>query len=212
MQEVDHVFRSHDLVSGHVAIDLVNTVTARDAEPLDWLASYGGLIGWAQHTALFSKADLSALSDLARKDAAGASASLTRCKLLREALCRLLYAGVHGDEQKRADLAEIDTARVASAAAAKLSLKDRRVRPVWSVKDSGLDLIAHVVVAEALELLEGDKLERLRICEGDHCGWLFLDLSKNSSRRWCDMATCGNVAKARRFQKRRKRRKGRDRR
>ncbi|HEV2391667.1 MAG TPA: CGNR zinc finger domain-containing protein [Verrucomicrobiae bacterium] len=38
----------------------------------------------------------------------------------------------------------------------------------------------------------------MRLCQGDTCGWLFVDSSKNHSRRWCDMRDCGNRAKARR--------------
>jgi predicted RNA-binding Zn ribbon-like protein len=202
VREIHHDFAGHDLVSGHAAIDLVNTVTARDTEPSDWLASYEALVDWARHTSLFPRSDLAALEGLARKEPAEASAALMRCKLLREALCRVFYAFVHGEVPKRSDLVEIEKVSAHAAAAAKLSVKDGLARSVWSVKESGLDLIGHVITAQALRLLEDDRLERLRLCGGDHCGWLFLDLSKNSSRRWCDMATCGNVAKARRFQKR----------
>lgn len=48
----------------------------------------------------------------------------------------------------------------------------------------------------ALRLAADPPLERLRIC--GHCGWLFIDRSKNRSRMWCDMAVCGNREKARR--------------
>lgn len=56
----------------------------------------------------------------------------------------------------------------------------------------------------ALGLLAPDKAARIRIC--DNCGWLFLDGSRNGSRRWCDMAVCGNRRKARRHYERRARR------
>jgi hypothetical protein len=42
-----HVFKSRDLVGGHVVLDLVNTVTARNAEAIDWLDGYPALLGWA---------------------------------------------------------------------------------------------------------------------------------------------------------------------
>jgi predicted RNA-binding Zn ribbon-like protein len=60
----------------------------------------------------------------------------------------------------------------------------------------------HVVTARALALLEAPQLERLRLCDGHDCGWVFIDTSKNGKRRWCDMATCGNTAKARRYAER----------
>lgn len=52
------------------------------------------------------------------------------------------------------------------------------------------------VSVSAISLLSGDRLKRLRLCQT--CGWLFLDRSRNGSRRWCDMAVCGNRQKARR--------------
>ena len=42
--------------------------------------------------------------------------------------------------------------------------------------------------------------ERLKICP--NCQWLFLDRSRNRSRAWCDMAVCGNRAKASRHYRR----------
>ena len=56
------------------------------------------------------------------------------------------------------------------------------------------------VALSALRLLERDNFRRVRIC--GHCGWLFLDLSKNHSRRWCSMEDCGNRAKAKRHYRR----------
>ena len=60
--------------------------------------------------------------------------------------------------------------------------------------------IAH----EAAELLTANELGRVRECPGPNCGWLFLDMSKNRSRRWCSMEVCGNAAKARRHYQRQK--------
>jgi predicted RNA-binding Zn ribbon-like protein len=53
-------------------------------------------------------------------------------------------------------------------------------------------------------LLTGDQRARVRECSGHDCRWLFLDLSRNHSRRWCDMNDCGNRAKARRHYQRRR--------
>jgi len=58
------------------------------------------------------------------------------------------------------------------------------------------------ILASALRLLSSPDLGRLRECAAERCGRLYLDHTKNRSRRWCDMATCGNRAKARRHQAR----------
>lgn len=55
----------------------------------------------------------------------------------------------------------------------------------------------------AAALLTAEEVERLKLCDAHDCGWLFVDASRNRSRRWCDMADCGNRAEARRFRERR---------
>lgn len=58
------------------------------------------------------------------------------------------------------------------------------------------------VMRSAADLLTSGDLDRLRVCDNKDCGWLFVDRSRNRSRRWCDMQDCGNVAKVRRFRAR----------
>lgn len=197
-----HAFQPADLVGGDPALDLVNTVTARDSEPRDWLDDYAALLRWARQTACFSRADLNVLEALQAQQPAKAAAALTRCKALREALCDALYALARGKAPGAADLDLIDQARLAASKAARLVSRRSRLQTEWSAERSGLDLIAHVITAYAIELLKDARLDRLRVCDGHDCGWVFVDTSKNGRRRWCDMATCGNVAKARRFQQR----------
>jgi predicted RNA-binding Zn ribbon-like protein len=48
-------------------------------------------------------------------------------------------------------------------------------------------------------------LSRLRRCDGAGCGWLFLDTTRNHSRRWCDSRDCGNRSRVRRYAERRSR-------
>jgi predicted RNA-binding Zn ribbon-like protein len=202
MRRVHHIFRAHDLVGGDLAVDFVNTVTARDSEPSDWVDGYGALLGWAALTGAFAKKDLAALSALAEAEPARATAALARCRSLREALCGVLYAMIERRVPAADDLTTIDEMRLTAAKAAKLVSARGRVASVWSVERSGLDLIAHVVAGQALALLQDPKLDRLRVCDGHDCGWVFVDTSKNGRRRWCDMATCGNTAKARRHYER----------
>lgn len=194
-----HEFRAADLVGGDLALDLVNTVTARDTSPRDWLDDYGALVRWARRSERFATAELDALDTLAARHPLKAKAALARAKVLREALCVAFYALVDGREPAEASLHAIDAARTTSATAAVLVSRDRHVRVEWSAQRSGLDLVTHVVASHALALFDATDLARLRVCDGRDCGWVFVDSSKNGRRRWCDMATCGNVAKARRF-------------
>jgi predicted RNA-binding Zn ribbon-like protein len=60
-------------------------------------------------------------------------------------------------------------------------------------------------VRAAGSLLVDGPIHRVRECCGDTCGWLFLDVSKNGSRLWCDMAVCGNRHKVARYRRRKAR-------
>lgn len=63
-----------------------------------------------------------------------------------------------------------------------------------------MDTVLWAVARSAAELLVAPELDRLRICRNYDCRWMFLDMSKNRSRRWCSMDSCGNVVKQRRHQ------------
>ena len=76
----------------------------------------------------------------------------------------------------------------------------------WAEQDESLDRPLGPIARSAADLLTSPHLlERVRQCEGDTCGWLFVDSTKNHSRRWCVMSDCGNVAKVRRFRLKKRR-------
>jgi len=199
MQVAHHTFRSRDFVGGDLALDFVNTVTARDTNAIDWIDSYDALLRWAASTGAFTKKDLASLAALARADAKRAVAALRRARALRDAFCSVFYSLIAGRAPSAMPLSLIEEASLAAANASNLGFGGGRVAVHWSVAKSGLDLIAHVVTTRALALLESLPDSRLRLCAGVECGWIFIDTSKNGKRRWCDMATCGNAEKARRF-------------
>lgn len=211
MQPEPHTFRAADLVAGALALDLVNTVTARDSQPRDWFADYAALLDWARQTGVFASAELLQLDALAQRQPLKARAALARIRRLREALCVLAYAlggQPAGAAVEQAALAQLDSDCRAAAQAARLVLQPQGLAQEWTARRSGLDLIAHVVAAQAVTCLQRLELPRLRICAGHDCGWVFLDTSKSGRRRWCDMATCGNSAKAQRFQQAQRKRRG----
>ncbi len=74
----------------------------------------------------------------------------------------------------------------------------------WADVEDDLASLLWPVARAATDLLTSCDLARVRECADDSCGWLFMDMSRNGSRRWCDMADCGNRAKARRYRERKK--------
>jgi predicted RNA-binding Zn ribbon-like protein len=119
---------------------------------------------------------------------------------------RLVVATGAEAEGAAADAAESEPGVVAELGTD--ALPEHRGRPefdwLWADVDEHLTSILWPVARAATTLLTSPDLARVRECAGDPCGWLFLDVSKNGSRRWCDMADCGNRAKARRYRARQK--------
>jgi predicted RNA-binding Zn ribbon-like protein len=74
----------------------------------------------------------------------------------------------------------------------------------WRLDPSRLDHPLGPIAWSTADLLTSPEAHRLSLCAADDCGWLFIDSSRNHSRRWCDMADCGNRAKVRRFRSRRR--------
>ena len=117
---------------------------------------------------------------------------------LRETIYRLFDAQAQGKTASPRDLEALNTAM--AQAPARTVLKRNRGGYEWDVdarSGTALALLAPVLWSAA-DLVVGDARRRIRRCANDACLWLFVDASKNGTRRWCDMASCGNRAKARR--------------
>jgi hypothetical protein len=165
LRQARHDFQPQDLVGGNLAVDFVNTVTARDTTPSDWVDGYGALLKWAALTGAFAKKDLAELGALAAAEPGQAASALRRCRMLREALCRVLYALIGRRAPPGDALAVIDEARLAAAKAAKLTPSGGRLVAQPSVRQSGLDLILHVVTAREFSVAlqpTGTRLQALR--------------------------------------------------
>jgi len=223
----NRVFR---VIGGHPALDLVNTVAPRRPEGgphVDYLPTPGELLAWARRIGLVdpAEADRVAAAWAAAPDAA--AQALAAAVDIREAAYAVLAhrlglaAGTapEGDTGDTAGDAERGAAAVAPA------LERLVLRWTAAVGRSRLVLAAsgpaavRLAVDEAPALLVPDRLAhacvdflrtadlgRLRACpiEEGGCGWLFLDHSRNRSRRWCAMEDCGSQAKARRLTERRR--------
>jgi predicted RNA-binding Zn ribbon-like protein len=197
------------MVGGHVALDLVNTVEPRVpvAGRHEHLARPDDLLVWAQRAELI---DAAAAGEVARAWAAGpaaASAALTSVQQIREALATALSALADPETSAELALEYLWLRWAAAAARSGLVLGGRGgagARVI--VGSSPAMLIPDRAAHAAVELLCQEDLTHLGTCPPDQhgCGWMFLDRSRNGSRRWCTMDFCGAQAKARRLTERRR--------
>jgi len=186
-------------LAGQLSLDLVNTVDWRTSDhPQELLNSYGDLVRWGRHTGLLSETEGRRLMREAGRRPAEADQVLESALALRETLYRIFSAVAKG---RRAEAPDLDYLN------GKLSkaLSRRRVTPAqegyvwdWTRGESDLGWLLWEVARASGDLLTSHDLKRLRECAGEGCAWMFLDTSRNQSRRWCSMRVCGNRAKARR--------------
>jgi predicted RNA-binding Zn ribbon-like protein len=194
------IAKPFELVAGHVALDLVNTLDNRfsKAGPEELLASYDDLLRFASQSGLLTKRQAQKLKRLDASQAERAEA-LHEVRELRETVAAIAYAQLEGKELPASALATLED--YLKRAGFHRHLTAVQLRPVWSWHGLDGQVAAPVwlLAQEAVDCLLSDRSSQLRCCASETCRWLFLDTSKNRTRRWCDMKVCGNRMKARRF-------------
>lgn len=199
--------QAFELTGGSPALDLANTVDNRTgARPEERLRSYADLLAWSEQSGTLSAGDARRLRGAAARRPAAAETVLRRTRALREALYALFSAAAGRRTPPGDALARLNA--MLPGALARLRLARHGPGFAWRFdgEDDALDVMLPPVVRAAAELLASrDDLGRVRECAAGTCAWLFLDTSRNATRRWCDMKVCGNRQKARRHYARLKR-------
>jgi predicted RNA-binding Zn ribbon-like protein len=195
------------LIAGHPALDFINTWDNRFVEGAgkELLTSYRDLLAFIEQSDLLDGRRLARLR--LGRDSPNAIAALNCARELREALADIFYAM----SQPRlpavtAAIATLQRYILDADSARRLVLPGGPSRAAelrkaeWIWHDGANELLPVWVLAKSAEdLLTSDAMTAVHACASATCRWLFLDTSKNHSRRWCDMKLCGNRMKARRF-------------
>jgi predicted RNA-binding Zn ribbon-like protein len=193
-----------DLVGGELCLDFVNTGSSREAGPfVERLHAYEDLVRWGERTAALEGVESMRLRSAAERDPAQAAQVLEEARALREAIYRVFRARRDGVPPAAADLTLLNAAAARATAAQELIVTDAGFDVTWPETDA-LERAWWPVATSALALLLSSDVARVKECASENCNWLFLDASKNRSRRWCEMKDCGNRAKARRHYARRR--------
>jgi predicted RNA-binding Zn ribbon-like protein len=195
--------RRFELRGGVLCLDFVNTVGWRLTDrPSEYLRSYEDLLDWGRQTGLLAPEETVDLSRQAALDPEGAQETLSRALALRETIHRAISRIIAGESQDESDLSALNSELSIALSHLRVRPADGAYRWVWdrSGDDGGtrLDSLLWPVAQSAAELLTSSKLVRVKVCAGEGCGWVFLDESRNGSRRWCDSRDCGNRERVRR--------------
>ena len=182
-----------ELVGGNPALDLANTLDGpRDGPPgADSLLTYADLARWAVHAGVLDDPPAAGPADGARV--------LARAHALRAAVYDTFRAVAAG-EPPPAEALEVLAAEHAEAARhGRLAPSGTAFVLAWDA--DAPDRVLWPLAQSAVDLLRHGPLDRVKACA--ECRWLFVDASRNRSRRWCSMNECGGRLKMRRYRARR---------
>lgn len=169
-------------------LSFANTVSSRHVGGNDRLNTFEDLRNWLLKAGLL-KEQIPGLED---------ARSLERAKRLREAIYHVGSAIASGEPLPREEIDELNWD--AQKALMSLKLRSGGEALEWDLEalSQSVSGCIGLLALSAANLYTSSVANRVRECRNAECGWMFLDLSKNRSRKWCDMSDCGNLEKARR--------------
>jgi predicted RNA-binding Zn ribbon-like protein len=186
-----------ELAGGHPALDFLNTIQNWSVPaPVDYLGDFRDALRFGRAAGLLTGGEARALG------ARPAAAEVARLRELRAVLERIFRRQVIGRAPGEADLDHLAGALADAARATRL--RGGAGKPVRShiALAAGAEVLRLRLAQAAAALLTSPEMDRVKSCPT--CGWLFLDTSKNRSRRWCSMRTCGSSAKSRTYYRRKR--------
>ena len=190
---------------GILCLDFCNSGQGIRGSQEEWIPTYADLVDWLEAAGALTESQALRLRASGTEAPHAAQQLFERAIAFREALARVLLARTEGRAPANEDLRLIDAEYARTAPFARLSATDDGF--AWTLDSSAAELDAALrpLVESAVSLLTSERLARLRRCGNSTCYWLFLDETKNCSRRWCEMASCGNLMKVRRHRARQRR-------
>ena len=199
--------KKFQFVGGDLCLDFTNTMGGkRGVAPREYLNSYADFVSWCRQAGLLDSSKAQALARSAARRSQDSAAALRRAIALRETIYRIFVALASDQSPQSADLDQLNCELGGHLGRLRVGPAGKGFHWTWAEADHALDQPLGPIARSAAELLTCPPLlGRVRQCGGETCGWLFLDTSKNHSRRWCVMSDCGNVAKVRRFRLRNRR-------
>lgn len=196
MTENERLSTHYTLNEGWLCLDFANTAHWHaSAQPEEKLTSYPVWLDWGRRTGVLNELEAQWLALEAQVYPEQAERALQQAIALREAIFGIFSAVALGQPIPQADLNLLNQVWAEKQAHLVLLVGPRGFAWEWRDKRT-LDWMLGPIARSAMELLTSPALARVGRCHDDRgCGWFFLDRSRNKSRRWCTMESCGNRAK-----------------
>lgn len=199
MSESSHIYRL-SILNEILCLDFVNTVGWHESEsPSEWLKDLKDLATWGVRTRCLTKEEAEELERFVEQEPSKAKLKYKQFIALREVMFRIFRAIVRGNPAPAEDLAALSSQfELYKHLTLVESMPGQFALRFSSAVISPLERMHGELVRSAVDLLLSKNLKYLKQCDGGECGWLFIDTSRNHSRRWCSMTDCGNRSKAKR--------------
>jgi predicted RNA-binding Zn ribbon-like protein len=197
---------SFEFKAGELCLDFINTLDNRPVpERLkELINSYADLADWATESGAIHPKLRASLIQEAKLHPARASAVLRRAIDFRETLYRIVESSLAKRDPAEADRGAFSSVHGEALSHLELRATRQGLKLDWPEDQANLEAVLWPIARSAGQLLTSADMRRVRECGSETCRWLFVDRSKNGSRRWCDMKVCGNRTKAQKFYRRNK--------
>ncbi len=183
-------------LAGSVCLDFTNTAEFRGSDRyVEFLNAYEAVLAWCWRNGVLSDRQAESLCQRAAQQPAEAATALEATLRLRETIYHVFEAVTAGNQPAADDLELFNQTLHAALSHRHLQIDTSRIVWEWADDEAWMRPLWPVVLAAA-ELLTSEQVSQVRKCP--NCGWLFLDTSRNHSRRWCSMDICGSEVKSRR--------------
>jgi len=199
MRPYKRTIETLELDGGWLCLDFINTVGNRVEVPsICYLPTNNEVLKWAKRVKLFSSKEIREITEYNSKYPDIAEKDHKKIINIRETLYQMFSAIANDFPPTRPVLKKFNKYLSETFNNLKLAVdKNRVVTEDWQKENTGMHQFQFQIIRSAYELLKSDLLITLKQC--DKCGWLFLDRSKNRSRKWCNMDTCGSSEKSKRY-------------
>jgi predicted RNA-binding Zn ribbon-like protein len=193
-----------ELIGGELCLDFGNTISSHTvSEAREYLNSYEDLVVWGIHAGILKDEEAENLLRHAAHHPERAAATLNQGIALRETIYRILQTAIERVEPLEDDVETLNAALGRALVQLRVRSRLRGFEWTWAEGEDDLARVLWPIVRSAADLLTSEQLRWVGQCAGEGCDWLFLDRSKNHSRRWCSMGLCGSRVKSHRYYHRR---------
>lgn len=195
------------LLGGHIALDFANTESGRASlQHLNHLEKGGDLVTWATHAKVITVDEEALARSTLQTHHSLSDALLKQGRALRDIIYCINVDIADGKQPAQPIVRNLVEQYRRFLGVAEFDLVAGKYVWRWNIHAQLVAAVLGPIALSALHLLAEQSPSRIKQCGGNCCGWLFYDITKNNSRRWCEMSVCGNRAKVRAIRARKQKR------